>query len=427
MLIFHNDGLIDLDAVRTMGVSVKNEGSFGRFGTGIKYGIATILRGGGTIRLHRGGDIHTFSVRKKTIRGQEFGLVCLDNKSMGFTTSLGRDLQPWMVLREFGCNARDEGGDFTATRDGASLADFTGADRTVFEVEWEELETAYSGKADLFIEGEPMFANESVRILPGSSGHLFYRGVRVFKLEKPSHFRYDILTEQHLTEDRTLIGDYTAKALIRDTLLALDDKAILGEALRAGSNYLEGQIDFTGGYSVPKASRAFLDVTIEAREAGDNNLSESARKVLQKHMRDTRGREYASGGAYYRSQNDRFSYAIDALDELGVKFEEEQQFVTVDELPGETLSLIENGRVYLHENLLAASAYDIALDLFKRWIDLKGLYTVEAVAALLGPILLARHAGMARVLRLSKEDEAVVSGEEVEPSVPTDAEVEPVE
>lgn len=426
MLIFHNDGLIDLDAVRTMGVSVKNEGSFGRFGTGIKYGIATILRGGGTIRLHRGNDFHVFSARKKTIRGQEFMLACLDNKSMGFTTSLGRDWQPWMVLREFGCNARDEGGDFCATREGLGLDSFTGADRTVFEVEWEELETAYSGKADLFIEGEPMFANTDLRILPGSSAHLFYRGVRVFKLEKPSHFRYDILAEQSLTEDRSLVGDYTAKALIRDTLLAMDDKAILGEALLAGGNYLEGQIDFTGGYNTPKASRAFLDVTIEAREAGSNNLSDSARKVLQKHMRETRAREFSGGGAYYRSHNDRFSYAIDALDELGVKFEEDQQFVTVDELPGNAMSMLEGGRVYVHEELLKRSAHDIALELFKRWIDLKGLYTVDAAASLLGPILLARHAGMARVLRLSKEDEAVIQGAEVEPSKPTEAEAEPV-
>ena len=46
-IIFTNQGEIDIRAVTTFGVSVKNDNSaIGMFGTGLKYAIAIILRHG---------------------------------------------------------------------------------------------------------------------------------------------------------------------------------------------------------------------------------------------------------------------------------------------------------------------------------------------------------------------------------------------
>jgi hypothetical protein len=404
MLFFYNPGLIDLDAVRTMGASVKLPNSFGMFGTGIKYGIATILRGGGSVTLYRGADKHEFSTETREIRGEPFYLVCLDGESMGFTTALGRNWKPWMVLREFGCNARDEGGDFASTSEGRGLADFQSVDQTVFQVQWDALEDAYRQRGDLFLEGEPLYEDEKLRILPGPSRHLFYRGVRVFELEKPAAYSYDILEEQMLTEDRTLYGAWSADVLIRDAVLRLTDKTTLEAVVCAGGGYHEGGFNYeeVARYTTP--SRAFLETVVEAREAGRGNLNESAKRVLMKHMRKAAESESYGGYASYRATHDAFSYATDVLDELGVKFGEETQFITIDELPGEALSMVEGGRVYIHHDLLRLPSRDIALELLKRWIDLSPVVTADQAVELLGPLLINQHPQLKRVEKIVEED-----------------------
>lgn len=409
MLFFYNPGLIELDAVRTMGASVKQAGSFGMFGTGLKYGLATILRGGGEVSLYRGADRHTFGVEERFIRGEPFQLVTLDGEPMGFTTALGRNWKPWMVLREFGCNARDEHGDFASTDEGRGLADFQSVDQTVFAVQWDDLEAAYKQRADLFVEGEPIYQDEHIRILPGASSFLFYRGVRVYELEKPAKYRYDLLDEQMLTEDRTLYGDWNASLLIRNAMLKMDDTATLGEVLCAGSNYYENGLNYEEAARYQQPSRAFLDTSIAAREGGDGRLNDSAKRVLLKHIRSVSEEEYSGG--YRRVQNDRFSYAVELLESLGVEFDEKVEFVTVDELPGEALSMVENGRVYVLNNLThSVGAREIALELLKRWVDLKGLFMPEEIAVTLGALLIDQHADVKRHLRLVAED----AGEPVE-------------
>ena len=406
MLYFHNPGLIDLLAVRTMGASVKLPNSFGMFGTGFKYGVATALRGGANVRLYRGEDIPEFTLQPTEIRGEEFQLVCLDGEPMGFTSQLGKNWQPWMVLREFGCNARDEGGDFASSEEGRVLADFISANSTVIQIEWDDLDDAWRNRGDLFLEGEPIYANEKVRILPGPSPHLFYRGVRVFKLEKPAAYSYDILAEQMLTEDRTLYGEWSAGAIIREALLELDSKAALEPVLCAGKNYYEGEFDYQSAAMDKAPTRAFLDAVMEARERGDHNLNATAKLVLQKQMRKAAESTSYGSGYYHRAVSDAFSYAIDALDELGVEFDEEQEFIKTSELPEGVLSMVEGGRVYIHHDLLRRNAREIAEQLLKRWADLAALHSQEAVIDALGPLLLNQHDGMRRILKAIEEDRA---------------------
>lgn len=415
MLFFHNEGLIDLMAVRTMGASVKLPGSFGRFGTGLNYAIATILRGGGAIFLNRDGVTHHFTTQKQEIRGEFFDLVCLDGEPMGFTTRLGRDWEPWMVLRELGCNARDEGGDFDSDTQGRTAADFVSPGMTVIAVEWSALDQAWERRADLFAEGEPLFANERLRILPGRSNCLFYRGVRVFNLEKPSAYRYDLLEEQSLTEDRTLYGDWAASQLIRSTLLEADNAELLEGVLLAGGGLWEGGLNFEEIAKYKEPSRAFLDVVIAAREARNGALNQSAKNVLIAQMRKPSEDGYSYGGGYRRAVNDRFSYSIEVLESLGIEFDEKQEFLTVEELSGDSLSLVERGIVFVHRKLLAEPVPVIALELLKRWADVQRLYSAEAAVDAIGPLLLKQHKQMADAMALIEEDAKAAAEAEPEP------------
>ena len=62
---------VPLEAFSLMGVNVKtSNNAIGRFGTGLKYAVAVILRYGGSIQLFIDGVEHEFYLSKKEFRGK---------------------------------------------------------------------------------------------------------------------------------------------------------------------------------------------------------------------------------------------------------------------------------------------------------------------------------------------------------------------
>ena len=91
MIVFQNPGLIDIDAITTMGVSVKDGDSpIGYFGTGLKFAIATLLRNECSVTIYRGDEALCFTAEAIEVRGEAFERVCMNGQSLGFTTMLGR-------------------------------------------------------------------------------------------------------------------------------------------------------------------------------------------------------------------------------------------------------------------------------------------------------------------------------------------------
>jgi hypothetical protein len=434
MLIFSNPGLIDLAAVTTLGVSVKQPGSFGRFGTGMKFAVATVLRGGGSVTLWRGTERFDFITEPVTIRGVEFQKVKLLPRSVQtttddgglytvpqqpldlcITTQLGRDWQPWMVLRELGCNALDEHGEFD---DGGEFSNNPAReDSTTIVVEWPDLDEAYRDRGNLFLTGDSLLSTANLRILPGTSDHLFYRGIRVYKLERPSVLTYDILAQQYLTEDRTLGSSYIADRIVQDTLLTTDNQMLASHALTAANESYEAHLDYQACSYGLRPSREWLDAAVGAREAGKLNNS-SARKLLMRYMRES-AEETSIIGSYRRALTDRFQYAIDILSDLGMKFDPNQKFIEVLELPSESMmTMLENGRVYYVPALNQLKAREIVAELFLRWaeINVQG-FEQEDMATLLAPFVLGRSEILRMDEQLIAEDESMQSGEEVKEAV----------
>lgn len=450
MLIFTNPGLIDLAAVTTLGVSVKQPGSFGRFGTGLKFAVASVLRGGGSVMLWRGLDCWQFQTRPTEIRGQQFDLVELVLVSaatgpdggvqripLGITTMLGRDWQPWMALREFGCNALDEGGEFGMVAAELGSSSFT--EQTMFVVDWPELDACYSAEHQtIFVADRPaLWQSATLRILAGPSDHLYYRGVRVFDLAEPSALTYDLLDEQSLTEDRTLANKYGADRQIAQALLKLEDRELLRKALTAASadsSSSRGSSTTAASYESGldydwfscRPGRAFLDVGFDLR-GQHRRLPESLRAVLLRQMRDP-AEEFSPLGHYRRALDDRFRYAVDVLRELGVEFAPEQVFAEVAELPSETLlTMCESGRVYFVPQLLKEPARRIAEELLLRWAELHALeYSAEGMARLLVPLVLRGSETLQADEQLLAEDLAneMAAQEEAEAGEQTGSEQE---
>lgn len=384
MMIFHNPGLIDLDAVRTMGVSVKRPGSFGYFGTGLKFAIATILRGGGSITIWRGEAMHTIGTVTKEIRGEEFEIICLDDEQMGITNQLGRNWKPWMVLRELGCNARDEGGDFNLLPENEderarAIDEHIGEDMTRIIVDWPDLDAAFAEQDTLFLDPDlpRIFESDDLEACDGESQFIFYRGVRVYKLPRKSRLTYNLLSDQYLTEDRSLIGHHSLDEALRDYLLA-DAEQELIEMLITGEGQYEPEIDFKSHSQEP--SRAFLDAALEVRQRGDLE-SASIRGILMKAMRQGTLIGGSVGGASSMTSG-ALGTVLKSLRGLGIKIDTEKTpIVVIDELPADMQSLAENDRIYILPELLEGSLYNLAFELLLRWIDLQAPYGSAREAA----------------------------------------------
>lgn len=212
---FITPGLIPLEAFDTMGISAKvGDHPIGRFGTGLKYAVAVILREGGTIRLFRDGTEYEFYLAKMDFRGKEFQRVkmrrkngfgkWLTGRTMPFTTQLGRDWSLWQAYRELESNTRDEGGSTSVADDQDHEVP---EDGTVILVECPGFAECIEDEG-VFLDTdrtERVFRSPKVDIYDAPSKYLYYRGIRVYELRYPSLFTYDFGEGVvSLTEDRTI-------------------------------------------------------------------------------------------------------------------------------------------------------------------------------------------------------------------------------
>src|SRR5580692_5751221 len=78
-LVFSNPGVLDINLVKLLGVSVKDsDNAIGFFGTGLKYAIASTLRLGGEIVIFSDGQRYDIAGEKLTLRDKEFTRVTIN-------------------------------------------------------------------------------------------------------------------------------------------------------------------------------------------------------------------------------------------------------------------------------------------------------------------------------------------------------------
>lgn len=251
MIIFENSGEIDIRLAVIIGTNVKEtDHPVGFFGTGLKYAIASVLRWGGAIAIQSGLAEFTFTSSKTTLRGKDFNLISMngaqDRLELGFTTELGKNWQPWMIYRELWCNAHDEEmpNVFLSESKPKPLA---GKTRVIVD-ELSLLSAHESRENFILTKGHPpLFVSNSVEIYSGISDKIFYRGIAVQELAKPSLYTYNILGNLFLTEDRTAPAWSTEPMVLR-ALVGLEDEAIIRTTLCAPSTSYEANLDYDFTY-----------------------------------------------------------------------------------------------------------------------------------------------------------------------------------
>lgn len=198
MISFLTDTALPIEAATTMGVSVKGDDAIGKFGTGLKYAIAGVLRLAGSITIHIDGERHAFTTQDADIRGRNFRIVHHNGVPCGFTTELGKHWQPWQLFRELASNTLDEGGSWTREPTTAQSA------RTVVQVCCREVEDSERSEQVFITKGAKLLESTlGTTVYAGASRHYYFRGIRAGSFPGLAPVTVDV-HDGSLSEDRLL-------------------------------------------------------------------------------------------------------------------------------------------------------------------------------------------------------------------------------
>lgn len=199
MITFLTPTELPIEAATTMGVSVKEgDNAIGKFGTGLKYAIAGVLRLGGSITIWLRGEAHKFTGEDSTIRGRPFCIVHCNGKPCGFTTELGKHWEPWQLFRELASNTLDEAGSWVYREAKPSEA------TTVIQVKCREVEQAEAEEAVFLSNRTPLLTSSNgATFYAGASRHYYFKGIRAGSFDSESPVTIDVKAGS-LSEDRLL-------------------------------------------------------------------------------------------------------------------------------------------------------------------------------------------------------------------------------
>lgn len=366
MIVFQNRGEIDIEAIRLMGVSVKEgDNPIGMFGTGLKYAIAVLLRTGHKVTIWSGERKLTFTTEKREIRNKPFDVVLMREgdrlTDMAFTTEYGRNWQPWMAYRELYCNARDEGGEVYTATDHASASDPMPG-MTQVRVEGSDIEQVHHDASLYFCEDEPDVVVDGIGIYRRPSQVLFYRGIRVMMLPKPAQFTYNLINREiSLTEDRTMAHPILATWYLARALAKCGDPEILEGALAPARGALERDFDYGDSSVVPL--QAFLDTVSKLKSEGREDVVASAAIVWRRKVPE----QFVPAHSTLTTEENRVF--IKAMQVCQRHRFDVGNVIVVEATPGAVPTLYEDGTLYLLRERLANGVVETVIDIVRGCMD----------------------------------------------------------
>ena len=363
---FQNAGEMDALSLITMGASVKdNDSPIGYFGTGLKFAIATILRGGGKIDIFIGTKRYHIRAVATDIRGKAFDMVYVDGEKAGYTTELGRNWQPWMAYRELHSNALDE----AETLIDHSEPPEPKAGYTQIRVWDENIQREYYNRGSTFIQSKPLYATSRMEVHPGSTHDLYYRGVKVGQLNKPSIFTYNLLQGVKLNEDRTAESLGAVRGIVEDVVCqAIKDEGIVAKVIRAHKGLFEHDFVYTTHEALKtKGFLACIDALVHDKTADMKALPTHVISFLEK--RKSRMIEESHAIPLTAEMTDLLDTAIFTIRAMGVPVDEFPVFV-VETLGAGVMGQAKNGKAFLARAAFQNGQKYLTATLLEEWFHL---------------------------------------------------------
>lgn len=343
MLIFKTPGNLEVKNSLLFGASVKNtDNPIGKFGTGLKYAIAGILRIGGSVRIKTKDSSYNFFSTTVDVRGTSVNRIDMDviepNNSyiseLQITTDLGKHWEDWMYYRELYCNTLDEGGEVFVTDKLDTIED----GYTYILVESGILTNVHSNRYKYFISPErvKLCSTDIADVYPETSEYIFYRGVRVGKLRVPSLFTYNIKVDVDLSEDRVYKYSWDIDSNIKNTIGLSDNLVLINKFLTA-----DEKLTYEGSLAFPVSpTQTFISHVEKVFKTGGTSKS-GVRSFLK---------AYGTIEDLFESvpttslQKQQIKKSIQFLSKLGMDVTQE---VKVAKLTAGTLGTVEDGVIYI--------------------------------------------------------------------------------
>ena len=274
-IIFTNPGEIDVRAIVTFGVSVKDtDNPIGYFGTGLKYAIAVLLRNSQEITVYSGTECYIFNTKTITVRGKEFSAVTMNDTEIGFTTDVGKNWELWMAYRELYCNVLDEEGTVGHYQRHNEPKPCAGT--TTIIVDGDQFTQIYRQRASYFINNDRTadWAVGSMQIYNEPSKSFFYKGVRVAHFPTPFLCTYNYVGHMDLTEDRTVTSEGDVYYKIVEAITDACDESLVEHVLTAPEDVKEHELPYHYRWSQPGS--VFATVCARLIEEEDKRLNGNA-------------------------------------------------------------------------------------------------------------------------------------------------------
>jgi len=239
-ITFQNKGLVDIRAITTIGISVKdNDNPIGQFGTGIKVSLAVLLREHQSITVYRGLEEYTFATKKDLVRGEEQEFILMNGRELGFTTHYGMNWKMWMVYRELASNTMDEDGDIHHSTVSPQ------EDHTTIIVQGKKFHDAAMKHGEIFLQSTPLYSGGGVEVHEKGQNAYFYRGIKVYDILNPTRYTYNLTEYVELTEDRSLKYPMVAAWAVENMLASCTHGDICQMVAKAPGSSFEGLLTYT--------------------------------------------------------------------------------------------------------------------------------------------------------------------------------------
>ena len=148
------------------------------------------------------------------------------------------------------------------------VQDWTKADNTVIVVSGDAYSTAYKDRDKVFLP-EALTQREgddAIQVFNEPSKSLYWRGIRIYDLDKPSIYTYNILADVEITEDRTLMYMFQAYQHIGAFVARTKDQRLINAVVSAKDEHFGSKIDLDYAYTSPSAE--FSEVINKKRMRG---------------------------------------------------------------------------------------------------------------------------------------------------------------
>jgi hypothetical protein len=288
-LKIQNAGELDVRLISLMGGSTKqgNTTKIGRFGTGLKYSLAYLVRNNIDFKIFVGSQQVNFEVRKEHIQNTDFDVIYINGERSSITSTMGVDWVGWMICREIFCNALDEGGlvkELTHETEGKE------GTTTFYIQNVGEIKETVLNWDNYFINETPILDTPTFAIYPARERMCLYKnGVLIHKeADMRSVFSYDIKTAE-INELREYKGYLTYDLF--NCIRNFDKKTAELFLSLVNDNCFEGSMDYQWGGEFTKAwADAIGQGKIIARDDFDSfkkrgiEIDESEHVILPKAL-----------------------------------------------------------------------------------------------------------------------------------------------